>query len=76
MVESFLFFLSLFSTVLGPDTGLLSRELVTSYANHLIKKHDMLLGMLFEHGSYKKLYSYKHLINGFAVHLSPEQVKA
>ncbi|KAG9140883.1 hypothetical protein Leryth_010406 [Lithospermum erythrorhizon] len=34
---------------------------------------DMLLGMLFDHGSYKKLYSYRHLINGFAVHVSPEQ---
>ncbi|KAL2534472.1 Subtilisin-like protease SBT2.5 [Abeliophyllum distichum] len=48
-------------------------ELVTSYAHHLEKKHDMLLGMLFEHGTYKKLYSYRHLINGFAVHISPEQ---
>lgn len=35
----------------------------------------MLLGMLFEQGTYKKLYSYQHLINGFAVHISPEQVK-
>ncbi|GMJ07144.1 hypothetical protein like AT4G30020 [Hibiscus trionum] len=50
-------------------------ELVTSYASHLEKKHDLLLGMLFERGSYKKLYSYKHLINGFSVHLSPEQAE-
>ncbi|KAJ7979415.1 Subtilisin-like protease [Quillaja saponaria] len=50
-------------------------ELVTSYARHLEKKHDMLLGMLFEHGTYKKLYSYRHLINGFAVHLSTEQAE-
>ncbi|XVE98841.1 hypothetical protein REPUB_Repub03eG0143400 [Reevesia pubescens] len=50
-------------------------ELVTSYASHLEKKHDMLLGMLFERGSYKKLYSYKHLINGFSVHVSPEQAE-
>ncbi|TXG61045.1 hypothetical protein EZV62_012408 [Acer yangbiense] len=50
-------------------------ELVTSYALHLEKKHDMLLEMLFEHGTYKKLYSYKHLINGFAVHMSPEQAE-
>ncbi|XWS52267.1 hypothetical protein CRYUN_Cryun11dG0053900 [Craigia yunnanensis] len=50
-------------------------ELVTSYASHLEKKHDMLLGMLFERGSYKKLYSYKHLINGFSVHLSPKQAE-
>lgn len=51
-----------------------SSELVTSYARHLEKRHDMLLGMLFESGTYTKLYSYRHLINGFAVHLSPEQV--
>lgn len=49
-------------------------EKVTSYSRHLEKKHDMLLGMLFDHGTYKKLYSYRHLINGFAVHISPEQV--
>jgi len=50
-----------------------SSELVTVYARHLERKHDMILGMLFEEGSYKKLYSYKHLINGFAAHVSPEQ---
>ncbi|KAG9134709.1 hypothetical protein Leryth_001030 [Lithospermum erythrorhizon] len=50
-------------------------EKVTSYARHLEKKHDMLLGMLFDHGSFKKLYSYRHLINGFAVKISPEQAE-
>ncbi|KAF8035145.1 hypothetical protein BT93_C1240 [Corymbia citriodora subsp. variegata] len=50
-------------------------ELVTSYAEHLEKKHDMLLGMLFDQGTYQKLYSYRHLINGFAVHISPEQAE-
>ncbi|KAF7806661.1 subtilisin-like protease SBT2.5 [Senna tora] len=50
-------------------------ELVTSYARHLENKHDMLLGMLFERGTYQKLYSYSHLINGFAVHVSPEQAE-
>ncbi|KAL2338678.1 hypothetical protein Fmac_013124 [Flemingia macrophylla] len=50
-------------------------ELVTSYARHLEKKHDMLLGLLFEQGTYQKLYSYRHLINGFAVHISPEQAQ-
>lgn len=50
-------------------------ELVTSYAQHLEKKHDMLLDSLFDHGTYKKLYSYRHLINGFAVHISPGQAE-
>ncbi|XP_073285762.1 subtilisin-like protease SBT2.5 [Primulina huaijiensis] len=50
-------------------------ELVISYANHLEKRHDMLLDMLFDRGAYKKLYSYSHLINGFAVHISPEQAE-
>ncbi|XAR63738.1 Cucumisin [Bertholletia excelsa] len=48
-------------------------EAVISYSRHLEKKHDMLLGMLFDLGTYKKLYSYGLLINGFAVHISPEQ---
>ncbi|CAA0842214.1 PA-domain containing subtilase family protein [Striga hermonthica] len=50
-------------------------DLVISYARHLEKRHDMLLGMLFDKGTYKKLYSYKHLINGFAVHTSPDQAE-
>ncbi|KAL6977827.1 hypothetical protein U1Q18_026612 [Sarracenia purpurea var. burkii] len=49
--------------------------MVTSYSHHLEKKHDILLGMLFDRGTYKKLYSYWHLINGFAVHISPEQAE-
>ncbi|CAN1229073.1 Subtilisin-like protease SBT2.6 [Linum grandiflorum] len=52
-----------------------TREAVTSYATHLEKKHDMLLDMLFDQGSYEKLYSYRHLINGFSVHMDPEQVE-
>lgn len=47
---------------------------VTSYSLHLEKQHDAILEALFEAGTYKKLYSYSHLINGFAVHTSHEQV--
>ncbi|XP_024024148.1 subtilisin-like protease SBT2.5 [Morus notabilis] len=52
-----------------------SSDLVTSYAHHLEMKHDMLLGLLFERGTYEKIYSYRHLINGFSVHISPEQAE-
>ncbi|KAL8096762.1 subtilisin-like protease SBT2.5 [Apium graveolens] len=51
-------------------------DLVTSYRHYLEQKHDMLLKTLFDHGTYKKLYSYQHLINGFSVHTSPEQAEA
>lgn len=54
----------------------LTRESVTAYARHLENKHDMLLGLLFQRGSYTKLYSYRHLINAFSVHISPEQAEA
>lgn len=48
---------------------------VSSYSRHLELKHDTILETLFDEGTYKKIYSYKHLINGFAVDVSPEQVK-
>ncbi|GAB4838270.1 hypothetical protein Ancab_027799 [Ancistrocladus abbreviatus] len=54
----------------------LSSESVSSYAHHLENRHDMLLALLFDRGSYQKIYSYKHLINGFAVHFSPEQAES
>ncbi|KAJ8751057.1 hypothetical protein K2173_016238 [Erythroxylum novogranatense] len=50
-----------------------SSEQVLSYAKHLENKHDMLLDLLFDRGTYEKIYSYRHLINGFAAHLSAEQ---
>ncbi|KAK1276836.1 Subtilisin-like protease [Acorus gramineus] len=54
----------------------ITSESVTSYSLHLEKQHDILLESLFEAGTYKKLYSYRHLINGFAIHGSPEQAEA
>ncbi|KAL4205347.1 hypothetical protein AMTRI_Chr01g114170 [Amborella trichopoda] len=51
-------------------------EHVVSYSQHLEKQHDTLLNSLFEKGSYEKIYSYRHLINGFSVHLSPAQAEA
>ncbi|KAG1331974.1 hypothetical protein COCNU_02G019420 [Cocos nucifera] len=54
----------------------ITSEAVTSYALHLEKQHDALLDSLFEVGTYKKLYSYRHLINGFSIHISSEQAEA
>lgn len=48
---------------------------VSSYSRHLELKHDTILETLFDEGTYKKIYSYKHLINGFAVDVSPEQAE-
>lgn len=64
------------ATALEEDEKLnVASDSVSSYAKHLEKKHDMLLGLLFDQGTYKKLYSYRHLINGFAVHITPEQAE-
>ncbi|XP_039120202.1 subtilisin-like protease SBT2.5 [Dioscorea cayenensis subsp. rotundata] len=53
----------------------ITSESITSYSLHLEKQHDALLDSLFEVGTYKKLYSYRHLINGFAIHMSEEQAE-
>ncbi|CAL5041011.1 unnamed protein product [Urochloa decumbens] len=50
-------------------------EAVTSYSLHLRRRHDNLLDSLFVEGTYEKLYSYHHLINGFAVHMSSLQAE-
>ncbi|XP_077238509.1 subtilisin-like protease SBT2.5 [Tasmannia lanceolata] len=54
----------------------ITSESVKSYSLHLENQHDAFLEALFEAGTYKKLYSYRHLINGFAIHTSPEQAEA
>ncbi|PKU63336.1 subtilisin-like protease SBT2.5 [Dendrobium catenatum] len=54
----------------------ITSESVTSYSLYLKRKHDELLDLLFEAKSYKKIYSYCHLLNGFSVHLTPEQATA
>ncbi|KAL5974159.1 hypothetical protein ACLOJK_030822 [Asimina triloba] len=51
-------------------------ETVKSYGLHLEKQHDAFLEALFAKETYKKLYSYRHLMNGFAIQTSPEQAEA
>ena len=46
-----------------------------AYFAELQAQHDEFLSSFFEMGTpYTKLYSYSHVLNGFAVQLSPEKV--
>ncbi|XP_077230900.1 PA-domain containing subtilase family protein [Tasmannia lanceolata] len=44
-------------------------------AKHLVASHDRVLETNLESGSYKKLYSFNHIVNGFAVHTTHAQAK-
>lgn len=48
-------------------------EISQAHAKRL-DSHDQLLQRTLEIGSYSKLYSFKHIVNGFAVHVTPSQV--
>nr|KYP58271.1 Subtilisin-like protease [Cajanus cajan] len=48
-------------------------EASKAHAKHLLASHDLLLQSTLETGSYNKLHSYKHIINGFSVHTTPSQ---
>ncbi|XP_020519220.1 subtilisin-like protease SBT2.4 isoform X1 [Amborella trichopoda] len=41
----------------------------------MVKSHDQFLMNNLESGSYKKLYSFHHLVNAFALHTTPSQVE-
>ncbi|XP_047330197.1 subtilisin-like protease SBT2.4 [Impatiens glandulifera] len=50
-------------------------EACRAHAEYLVNTHDHILHSTLDSGSYTKLYSFKHLINGFSVHTTPDQVK-
>lgn len=56
--------------------GISSRrgEEAQKYKEMSTTKHDAFLESFLTVGSYKKLYSYTHLLNGFAVHANSEKV--
>ncbi|RZC04781.1 Subtilisin-like protease SBT2.4 isoform B [Glycine soja] len=58
------------SSTIHPNTN---REASKAHTNHLLASHDLLLQSSLENGSYNKLHSYKHIINGFSVHTTPSQ---
>ncbi|KAE8686376.1 Subtilisin-like protease SBT2.4 [Hibiscus syriacus] len=45
------------------------------HAKKLVDSHDQVLQRTLDRGSYNKLYSFKHVLNGFAVHTTPSQAK-
>ncbi|KAK9151588.1 hypothetical protein Syun_009897 [Stephania yunnanensis] len=45
------------------------------HAKQLEESHNILLKSTLEVGSYSKLYSFKHIANGFALHTTPSQAK-
>ena len=49
-------------------------EEAQKYKEMATSKHDIFLESFLPTGSYKKLYSYTHLLNGFAVHAKSEKV--
>ncbi|XP_023742898.2 subtilisin-like protease SBT2.4 [Lactuca sativa] len=50
-------------------------EVLKAHAKHLEDSHDQLLQSTLDEGAYNKLYSYKHIVNGFSVHTTPTQAK-
>ncbi|KAM1540688.1 hypothetical protein ACFX10_005331 [Malus domestica] len=50
-------------------------EVFKAHAKRLVDSHDQLLQSALETGSYSKLYSFKHIVNGFAVHTTPSQAE-
>ncbi|XP_057764971.1 subtilisin-like protease SBT2.4 [Salvia miltiorrhiza] len=46
-----------------------------NHAELLVESHNEFLLSNLDAGSYEKLYSYKHVVSGFAVHTSPSQVE-
>lgn len=49
-------------------------EVSRAHAEKLVSSHDQLLQNTLQNGTYHKLYSFKHIVNGFAIHATPSQV--
>ncbi|KAI3989321.1 hypothetical protein MKX01_026904 [Papaver californicum] len=46
-----------------------------AHAKRLVDSHDLLLQSTLKLGTYNKIYSFKHIVNGFAIHTTPSQAK-
>ncbi|CAA0817963.1 Subtilisin-like protease SBT2.4 [Striga hermonthica] len=54
---------------------LFDREACDAHAKRLVDSHNEFLQSTLDEGSYNKLYSFKHIVDGFAVHTTHSQVK-
>ncbi|KAE8728792.1 hypothetical protein F3Y22_tig00004072pilonHSYRG00185 [Hibiscus syriacus] len=50
-------------------------EVFMDHAKRLVDSHDQVLQRTLDRGSDNKLYSFKHVLNGFFVHTTPSQAK-
>ncbi|XP_038971925.1 subtilisin-like protease SBT2.5 [Phoenix dactylifera] len=54
----------------------MSGDEAQKYKEKVISRHDIFLESLLPTGSYTKLYSYTHLLNGFALHTASQEAVA
>ncbi|KAH7301437.1 hypothetical protein KP509_23G026500 [Ceratopteris richardii] len=59
----------------SPQIYLPSQLSPSEYASYLVSTHDVLLSSTFREGTYKKLYSFSHLVNGFSALLTAQQAE-
>ncbi|CAH2048010.1 unnamed protein product [Thlaspi arvense] len=57
------------------DRANINRKIVGLEAKKIEEIHNKILGSTLGNGSYTKLYSFKHIINAFAVRTTPSQAK-
>ncbi|KAF6135581.1 hypothetical protein GIB67_015434 [Kingdonia uniflora] len=57
-----------------PHQAKRSDEEVMVYKESMISGHEMFLESLLQTGTYTKLYSYTHLLNGFALYVTSDEV--
>ncbi|KAL0446429.1 UNVERIFIED_CONTAM: Subtilisin-like protease SBT2.5 [Sesamum latifolium] len=54
-------------------SSLRGSEDIAMYKKRMTEEHDVFLESVLEEGSYIKLYSYTHLLNGFAIYAKTEE---
>lgn len=68
------YFICPLSIILNSISCCRSGDEAQKYKEKVISRHDIFLESLLPTGSYTKLYSYTHLLSGFALHTASEEV--